>query len=72
MSAVWKAPVVFIISGLIFAATAATYAEGTVRYPEAGHGFHCDQRPDYRPGDAKDAWGRALDWFDTHLGVPAR
>jgi basic amino acid/polyamine antiporter, APA family len=29
-------PVVFFISGLIFAATAATYAEGTVRYPEAG------------------------------------
>ena len=29
-------PVVFMISGLIFAATAATYAEGTVRYPEAG------------------------------------
>src|SRR5689334_2058984 len=29
-------PLVFIISGLIFAATAATYAEGTVAYPEAG------------------------------------
>src|ERR1700751_69956 len=29
-------PLVFIISGLIFAATAATYAEGTVRYQEAG------------------------------------
>src|SRR6266576_2702046 len=29
-------PLVFLISGLIFAATAATYAEGTVRYPEAG------------------------------------
>jgi basic amino acid/polyamine antiporter, APA family len=29
-------PVVFLISGLIFAATAATYAEGTVKYPEAG------------------------------------
>ena len=29
-------PVVFLISGLIFACTAATYAEGTVRYPEAG------------------------------------
>src|ERR671926_800109 len=29
-------PVVFLVSGLIFAATAATYAEGTVRYPEAG------------------------------------
>src|SRR6201989_497928 len=29
-------PVVFVIAGIIFAATAATYAEGTVRYPEAG------------------------------------
>jgi basic amino acid/polyamine antiporter, APA family len=29
-------PIVFLISGLIFACTAATYAEGTVRYPEAG------------------------------------
>jgi APA family basic amino acid/polyamine antiporter len=40
-------PLVFVIAGLIFAATAATYAEGTVRYPEAGgsssfarHGFN--------------------------------
>ncbi len=29
-------PVVFVIAGLIFAATAASYAEGTVRFPEAG------------------------------------
>src|SRR5665213_691291 len=29
-------PVAFVISGLIFAATAATYAEATVIYPEAG------------------------------------
>ena len=29
-------PVVFVIAGLIFAATALTYTEGTVRYPEAG------------------------------------
>jgi basic amino acid/polyamine antiporter, APA family len=29
-------PLVFLIAGIIFAATAATYAEGTVRYPEAG------------------------------------
>src|ERR671923_2363407 len=29
-------PVVFLVSGIIFAATAATYAEGTVRFPEAG------------------------------------
>jgi APA family basic amino acid/polyamine antiporter len=29
-------PLVFVIAGIIFAATAATYAEGTVRFPEAG------------------------------------
>jgi APA family basic amino acid/polyamine antiporter len=29
-------PLIFVIAGVIFAATAATYAEGTVRYPEAG------------------------------------
>jgi basic amino acid/polyamine antiporter, APA family len=29
-------PLVFVIAGIIFAATAASYAEGTVRYPEAG------------------------------------
>src|SRR3982751_394734 len=29
-------PVVFVIAGLFFVATAATYAEGTVRFPEAG------------------------------------
>jgi APA family basic amino acid/polyamine antiporter len=29
-------PLVFVIAGLIFAATALTYTEGTVRYPEAG------------------------------------
>jgi basic amino acid/polyamine antiporter, APA family len=29
-------PVVFVIAGVVFAATAATYAEGTARYPEAG------------------------------------
>jgi APA family basic amino acid/polyamine antiporter len=29
-------PIVFVVAGLIFACTAATYAEGTVRFPEAG------------------------------------
>jgi len=29
-------PLVFVVAGVVFAATAATYAEGTVRYPEAG------------------------------------
>ena len=29
-------PLVFVVAGVIFAATAASYAEGTVHYPEAG------------------------------------
>ncbi len=29
-------PLVFVVAGVIFAATAATYAEGTARFPEAG------------------------------------
>ena len=29
-------PLVFLVAGIVFAATAATYAEGTARYPEAG------------------------------------
>jgi basic amino acid/polyamine antiporter, APA family len=29
-------PLVFLLAGIVFAATAATYAEGTVRFPEAG------------------------------------
>ena len=49
------------------ALTAAEVDTEIVRYPEAGHGFHCDMRPDYRADDAADAWRRALDWFASHL-----
>ena len=35
-----------------------------VMYPEAGHGFHADFRPDnYRKADAEDGWKRMLAWF---------
>jgi carboxymethylenebutenolidase len=38
-----------------------------VRYADAGHGFHCDQREDYHEESARDGWNRALAWFDEHL-----
>jgi carboxymethylenebutenolidase len=38
-----------------------------IRYPEAGHGFHCDQRSSYEAKSAQDAWARTLAWFDGHL-----
>ena len=35
-----------------------------VVYPDAGHGFHADFRPDnYRKADAESAWSRMLAWF---------
>jgi carboxymethylenebutenolidase len=42
-------------------------AHDIVRYPEAEHGFHCDQRPSYNPKAAADAWQRTLAWFGEHL-----
>jgi carboxymethylenebutenolidase len=36
-------------------------------YPEAGHGFSCDERPDYRPESAKLALDRTLDFFGENL-----
>jgi carboxymethylenebutenolidase len=34
-----------------------------VEYPDAGHGFHADYRPSYKPKDAADGWARMLAWF---------
>lgn len=41
-----------------------------VRYADAGHGFHCDQRDSFRPDPAADAWQRTLSWFERHLARP--
>jgi carboxymethylenebutenolidase len=50
------------------AVAGASVANEIVRYPEADHGFHCDARDAYHEDSARDAWARALGWFDTHLG----
>ena len=43
-----------------------------VRYPEAGHGFHCDARPHvYHESSARDGWARTLAWLDAHVPTPA-
>jgi carboxymethylenebutenolidase len=39
-----------------------------VRYPDADHGFNCDDRPAvFNPEASADAWKRTLAWFDSHL-----
>jgi carboxymethylenebutenolidase len=40
-----------------------------VRYPDAGHGFHCDRRADYHAQSATDAWRRTTEWFNQHLST---
>ena len=45
----------------------ASVASDVVRYPDAGHGFHCDARESYHEASARDGWQRAMDWFDRHL-----
>jgi carboxymethylenebutenolidase len=48
----------------------ATTAVATeiVRYPDAPHGFNCDDRPEaYHEPSATDAWARTLAWFGAHL-----
>jgi carboxymethylenebutenolidase len=36
-------------------------------YPDADHGFHCDQRASYHEPSATDAWGRTLALFKANL-----
>jgi carboxymethylenebutenolidase len=52
------------------AATAKAAGEtvNMVVYPDAEHGFHADYRPSYNATAAKDAWAKALAWFQ-HYGV---
>jgi carboxymethylenebutenolidase len=52
------------------AAAVAPVETEIVRYPGAGHGFHCDARPDsFHESSARDAWQRTLDWFGRHLAA---
>jgi carboxymethylenebutenolidase len=49
---------------------AAAVPTEVVRYPDADHGFNCDDRPAvFNPTAAADAFGRTLAWFDRYVGV---
>jgi len=36
-------------------------------YPDAGHGFNCDERGSYHEASAQDALTRTLGWFDKYV-----
>ena len=58
-------PVVFIIAGVIFACTAATYAEGTVRYPEAGGSSSFARHAFNELVSFEAAWAQMLNYVAT-------
>lgn len=39
-------------------------------YPDADHGFFADYRPSYNEAASKEAWAKALGWFERHLAAP--
>src|SRR5262245_2766105 len=58
-------PLAFVISGLIFAATAATYAEATVMYPEAGGSSSFARHAFNELVSFVAAWGQMLNYTIT-------
>jgi carboxymethylenebutenolidase len=59
------------VEALRQAAAKAAVPTEIVRYRDAGHGFHCDARPDsYHQASAEDGWRRTVDWFGRYLAVP--
>jgi carboxymethylenebutenolidase len=55
------------VEALRVATGRASVPTEVVRYADAGHGFHCDVRPDYHEGAARDAWRRTLEWFERFI-----
>ncbi len=58
-------PVVFIIAGLIFGCTAATYTEATTMYPEAGGSSSFARRAFNEFWSFFAAWGQMLNYIIT-------
>ncbi len=58
-------PVAFVISGLIFACTAATYAEATVMFPEAGGSSSFARHAFNEMVSFIAAWGQMLNYTIT-------
>jgi carboxymethylenebutenolidase len=38
-----------------------------VRYADADHGFHCDERPSFHAESSSDAWQRTIAFLNTNL-----
>ena len=66
-------PIVFVIAGLIFACTAATYTEATTRFPEAGGSSSFARRAFNEFWSFFAAWGQMLNYLaQIHGSVESR
>jgi APA family basic amino acid/polyamine antiporter len=58
-------PIVFIIAGIFFLTTSLTYAEGTIRYPEAGGSSSFARHAFNEVASFLAAWGQMLNYVVT-------
>jgi crotonobetainyl-CoA:carnitine CoA-transferase CaiB-like acyl-CoA transferase/dienelactone hydrolase len=56
------------VNALREAAAKASVPTAVDRYPEADHGFHCNDRSSYHEASSKVAWAKAVQFLDEHVG----
>ncbi|MEX1218682.1 MAG: dienelactone hydrolase family protein [Acidimicrobiales bacterium] len=49
------------------AAASSSVDTEVVRYVDADHGFHCDERPSFHAEASSDAWARTLQFLDEQM-----
>ena len=57
------------VEQLRVAAARAPVPTEVVRYADADHGFHCDERASFHVASSADAWSRTLGLLDDHLAA---
>lgn len=53
-------------------AAATSVDTEVVRYADADHGFHCDERSSFHAATSSDAWRRTIEFLGTHLRAGTR
>jgi crotonobetainyl-CoA:carnitine CoA-transferase CaiB-like acyl-CoA transferase/dienelactone hydrolase len=56
------------VNALREAAAIAKVATDVDRYPDADHGFHCNDRSSYHEASSKVAWARTVQFLNEHVG----
>jgi crotonobetainyl-CoA:carnitine CoA-transferase CaiB-like acyl-CoA transferase/dienelactone hydrolase len=56
------------VKALREAAAKAAVPTDVDRYPEADHGFHCNDRNSFHEASSKVAWARAVQFLNEHVG----